>query len=127
MSIAGQENVSFGELGTYANYNTALGNHGINGLKTGNNDQNPGALLFTADIPTGNTTVQLTGSVMGASSLAAAIEASEALVASTGLNFEVVPYTQPGQVVGVARTAWGSSTPVRTRGALSLCDGRRQP
>lgn len=120
MSIAGQKKASLGESGTFKNYNTALGGHGINGLKTGNNDQNPGALLFTADIPKDGTVLQLTGSVMGAASLTEAIEASETLVASTGANFETVPYAQPGQVVGVAHTAWGSSAQVKTRGAVQL-------
>jgi hypothetical protein len=73
MDIARQDSASFGESGVYTNYNTALGKHGINGLKTGNNNQNPGALLFTADVQTGSHTLELSGSVMAAESLAGAI------------------------------------------------------
>lgn len=120
MDIARQDSASFGESGVYTNYNTALGKHGINGIKTGNNDQNPGALLFTADVQTGSHTLELSGSVMGAESLAGAIGASEALVESALQNFEAVSYTQAGQIVGEARTAWGASTPIRTKKALEL-------
>jgi D-alanyl-D-alanine carboxypeptidase (penicillin-binding protein 5/6) len=120
MDIARQDSASFGESGVYTNYNTALGKHGINGLKTGNNNQNPGALLFTADVQTGSHTLELSGSVMAAESLAGAIRASEALVESAGQNFEAISYARAGQIVGEARTAWGVSTPIRTKGALEL-------
>ncbi len=120
MQIASQKNAQFGELGLYANYNTALGTYGINGLKTGNNDQNPGALLYTADLLVGKQTVKLTGAVMGSDSLDGAIHSSQALVASLAANFIPTTYLRSGQIVGTARTAWGSTASVRAHGAVEL-------
>ncbi|MCA9328007.1 serine hydrolase, partial [Candidatus Saccharibacteria bacterium] len=46
--IASQKSASFPRAGTIYNYNSALGVSGIDGVKTGNNDQNLGGLLFSA-------------------------------------------------------------------------------
>ncbi|MFZ1249648.1 MAG: hypothetical protein WAQ24_05005 [Candidatus Saccharimonadales bacterium] len=120
MEIAAQTSAVLPGTGKVENYNTALGSNGITGLKTGNNDQNPGALLFTADVLIAGKTVKATGAVMGASSLAEAIEASEQLVKSIDQNFTDITYLRAGQKVGSIRTAWGQSTTVRTRSIMQI-------
>ncbi len=120
MEIAGQKSVSFPSAGEYTNYNRSLGINGINGLKTGNNDQNPGGLLFTADIPVGEQTIHVSGTVIGAASLSDALAASESLAGSVGKNFEFIRYTSAGQRIGTVRTAWGKTAPVTTLRAMEL-------
>ncbi len=120
MEIAGQRAVSFPSAGDYTNYNAALGRSGITGLKTGNNDQNPGALLFTADVPFSRGELHLNGAVLGATSLSDALTASQELVASAGNNFEAIRYAAAGQQVGTAKAKWGATSPVRVKNDLQL-------
>lgn len=127
MSIAGMKSITLPYAGELFNYNTALGRAGINGLKTGNNDQNKGGLLFTATVSVAGTPIQLSGAVLGSSTLAAAIAASESLVASTNANFVTTTYLQKGQPVGTAKAAWGASTPVAASDKLSLLHWKGQP
>ncbi|MGB4800261.1 MAG: hypothetical protein WBP03_01950 [Candidatus Saccharimonadales bacterium] len=120
MEIAGRKNVDFTYAGRYANYNTALGTAGITGLKTGNNDENPGGLLFTADVPLDRGVVHLSGAVIGGVSLPDAIHASEELVRSAATGFETIKYAQADQTVGNLGTAWGASTPIITHDSLEI-------
>lgn len=120
MQIAAQKSVVFPYAGEYENYNRALGQAGINGLKTGNNEQNPGALLFTADVPAGETNIHISGSVMGAESLQAALDQSVTLVSSLGDDFEKVTVANKNEPVGMLGTAWGKQAPVRVKGELSV-------
>ena len=120
MEIAGQKEVTFTYGGTFTNYNTALGTYGITGLKTGNNDENPGALLFTASVSTGHQPVQISGAVLGGDSLPQAITAAESLAASIPQNFEVVQLVQKNKKVGTLKTAWGTSTDVFTRQGATI-------
>ena len=120
MQIAGQKNVVLPYAGEYENYNRALGLAGINGLKTGNNDQNPGALLFTADLPLGQTKIQLSGAVMGAESLQDAIDKSVKVVSSLEDDFEKVIVAGQNEQVGTLVTAWGKTVPVLVKGELAI-------
>ncbi|QQS19580.1 D-alanyl-D-alanine carboxypeptidase [Candidatus Saccharibacteria bacterium] len=126
MEIAGQRTAVFPFGDEYENYNRVLGRAGINGLKTGNNDQNPGALLFTADLAVAGKTLQLSGAVMGAESLSAAMEASVNLVGSVDENFEQTTFVQKNQKVGTVRTAWGSVATVTAKDNLSLLRWKNQ-
>lgn len=120
MEIAGQKNVAFSYGGSYDNYNSALGTYGITGLKTGNNDENPGGLLVTATVPSGDLGTQLSGAVLGGSDLPQAIAAAQDLVASAAQNFETVQYVAAGQTVGKLTTAWGVQVPVVAEKKLTL-------
>ena len=126
MEIAGQKSVNFPGVGEYFNYNSALGVAGITGLKTGNNDQNPGGLLFTADAKNDRGEFHLSGAVLGAASLSEAIEASETLVASTATQFESVAYVKAGQQVGTAQAKWGARVPVQVKTPLVLTRWKSQ-
>lgn len=112
MEIAGKTNTELPLAGTVYNYNRALGNAGINGLKTGNNDGNRGALAFTADVQVAGRTLEVSGSVMGQDSLSEAIARSISLVSSVSQNFELVDVLAENEVVGEGMTSWGESATI---------------
>ena len=110
MEIAGKESTVLPVAGTVTNYDSVLGVNGITGLKTGNNDQDTGAFLFTAQSKVGSQTLNLTGAVMGAPDLGTALQNSTQLVASLQKDFEQTTIVSSGQSVGSVKTAWGQST-----------------
>lgn len=118
--IVSQKSANFPYAGTMYNYNTALGNSGINGIKTGNNDANPGGLLYSASANADGQQVALTGAVLNSADLSAAIAASEALVQSAPANFERVVYAQKNQRIGEVSTEWGAAEPVRMSSQLDI-------
>lgn len=120
MEIASQSHADLPVAGTVYNYDTLLGTQGVTGLKTGNNNADPGAFLFTANVPVGSSSVAVSGAVMGAPSLNQALTSSKTIIASLGGAFEQVPIARRQQVVGQMQTAWGSNTPILTSSRLQL-------
>ncbi len=120
MSIVGKKSVTLPGIGTYTNYNTALGTAGINGFKTGNNEQNKGALLFTGDLDIDGQTVRISGTVMGQDSLQQALDASVQLMSSISQNFSATTYLTARQQVGTATTAWGEAVPIIAKSDAKL-------
>lgn len=112
MEIAGQESAVFPLSGEMNNYNSILGQGGITGLKTGNNEQNLGGFLFTGRTQAAGKSIEFAGSILGASSLSEALESSQALVASLPGNFEKVVVAQSSQEVGTVTTQWGGTAAV---------------
>lgn len=120
MEIAGQASATFPLSGQMTNYNTILGKNGITGLKTGNNEQNPGALLWTGKTSVANRTLQFAGAVAGASDLAEALESSRMLAASLPQNFEKLTIAHAEQVVGRLTTQWGSTADIVFEAPVSI-------
>lgn len=120
MSIASLKSAVLPNVGTVYNYNSALGSNGITGLKTGNNDQNKGALLFTAKVQVAGKSIGISGAILGQDSLESAMTASSNLVGSVGPNFEDYTYVNKGQVIGTAKTAWGTSVPIVAKKTAQL-------
>lgn len=127
MQIAGERSATFPIAGTVQNYDTMLGVNGITGLKTGNNEVDAGAFLFTATARIGSKDVSLTGAVMGANDLDAALQASAQLVTSAARGFEQTTFTRAGQAVGVMSTAWGQQSPIVTPVSLQLVRWKATP
>jgi len=127
MEIAGKSTATLPVVGTVSNYDTILGQHGITGLKTGNNDVDLGAFLFTAEAQVGGKTLPLTGAVMGASSLDAALQDSSQLAASLQRGFEQLTVATAGQPVGSLQTAWGSRVPIVSQQALQVVRWKGTP
>jgi D-alanyl-D-alanine carboxypeptidase (penicillin-binding protein 5/6) len=127
MEIAGKSETTLPVVGAVSNYDTILGQNGITGLKTGNNDADPGAFLFTANARIGDKTILLTGSVMGASDLTTALRSSSQLAAALRTNFEPVTVAQAGQPVGSLKSAWGASTAITTTDQLELVRWKGTP
>ena len=112
VAIAGQEATVLPIAGRVTNYDTVLGQNGITGLKTGNNDADPGAFIFTATTTIGDLTIPLAGAVIGASSLNAALQESSQLAGSLEHGFEQVTVATAGRSVGTMRAAWGAAAPI---------------
>lgn len=127
MQIAGESSADFPVVGPMGNYDTVLGENGITGLKTGNNDADPGAFLFTSNVQVGNRNILLTGAVMGAGDLDTALNGASSLSAELQKDFEEVDVTTANQTVGTMETAWGASSPIVTSGALQLVRWKATP
>jgi len=127
MEIAGKPSATFPVVGTVSNYDTILGINGITGLKTGNNDTDLGAFLFTADARVGDGTVPLTGAILGAPALSAALQDTTLLVKSLEQGFEQVTPVHAHQQVGTIRTAWSGTTPLVTTDQLRLIRWKATP
>jgi D-alanyl-D-alanine carboxypeptidase (penicillin-binding protein 5/6) len=127
LQIAGQQRATLPVAGTVRNYNTILGVNGITGLKTGNNDADPGAFLFTANTQMDGQTIPLTGAVMGAANLDIALRNTTQLVASMQQSFEQISVATSGQQVGTMRTAWNTAVPITTRGPLQIVRWKATP
>ncbi|TAH32397.1 D-alanyl-D-alanine carboxypeptidase [Candidatus Saccharibacteria bacterium] len=109
MEIAGQKSAVLPLTGTVTNYNFALGQQGVIGIKTGNNDQNTGALLYAATVPVDGKNITVTGAVMGAGTLGQALRDTVTLLASVPQNFSAVQLAAKGQKVATYQAPWGAS------------------
>lgn len=120
MEIAGQTSANLPVVGRVANYNSVLGEAGIDGLKTGNNDEDPGAFLFTASVMVDGTKLPVVGVVMGASDLNVALNQAPLTVNSLSQAFGVVTIAQAGSTIGSLQTAWGTHTDLVADHAVQL-------
>lgn len=127
MEIVGESTADLPGIGTVYNYDTLLGTHGITGIKTGNNDTDQGAFLFSATAHVGNTDIPLTGAILGAPALSAALQDTTLLVDSLTQGFEQVSPLGTGGQVGTLRTAWTGSVPLVTTRTLSLVRWKATP
>jgi len=127
MEIAGKRSTALPGVGTVYNYDTMLGTSGITGLKTGNNDADPGAFLFTANVQIDSKTIPVTGAVMDAPDLHTALQNSAQLVDSLQQGFEPVSAASAGQSVGNLHAAWGASSSIIAKNALQLVRWRTNP
>ncbi len=94
--------------GLVKNYNTMIGQEGIIGIKTGNNDEDKGAFLFAAKntIPGSNKQGITVGAVMGGPSLYAALKDSQGLIKDSLNNYSVNTFPKANQVVGYYKAPW---------------------
>lgn len=127
VQIAGQSSADMPIAGTVTNYDTVLGQSGIDGLKTGNNTADPGAFLFTATKQVGDTNIRLSGTVMEAPDLNTALRESVQLAASAEQGFEQVNVVQAGQTVGSLRAKWGASVPITASSSVHLVRWKATP
>ncbi len=127
LQIAGQRYTTLPVAGIVYNYNTILGQNGITGLKTGNNDSDPGAFLFTATVHIGGKDIPLTGAVMGADDLSSALQEASQLSTSLQQGFEQATVAQAGQAVGSLKTAWGASVAIKAAKPLQVIRWKGTP
>lgn len=118
--ITAEKSTVLPAAGIVNNYNTVLGVNGINGIKTGNNDEDPGAFLFSASLRVGDKHVPVTGAVMGAVDLPTALQSATRLSAAMQQGFEEVTVAKAGQAVGAMRTAWGATQPIVTAKRIAV-------
>jgi D-alanyl-D-alanine carboxypeptidase (penicillin-binding protein 5/6) len=106
--IALQTRANLPVAGTVYNYNAALGKSGITGLKTGNNDQDPGAFLFTATVPVEGKNMTVVGAVLNQPSLYNALVSAIPLVQSLQNGFTQRTELTKDQVVVTYKAPWGA-------------------
>lgn len=94
--IVNEKQATIPVAGTIDNVNSLLGTHGINGVKTGNNDQDKGAFMGarTVTLPNGRT-VQLVSVVMGAPSLKKALNDSVPVLDTAAQNLVIKTVNTP--------------------------------
>lgn len=127
MEIAGKSSTELPVAGTVTNYDTILGTNGITGLKTGNNDADPGAFLFTAHSTVAGKGIDVTGAVMGAPDLGTALQDSTQLVASLQDDFENATVVSAGDSVGTMSTAWGQKSSLVATKTVQLVRWKATP
>jgi len=126
-TIVGEKSVAIPESGTVRNTNNLLGQHGIVGIKTGNNDQDPGAYLLAAKYQTQGHTVTIVGAVMGAHNISAAKQAGVQLLLSAQPNFTTRTIVAKGQTVGTYRVPWASPVAITADQDLTVFGWRGTP
>lgn len=92
--IAAQSTAEIPVQGTIRNVNFLLGQDGIVGLKTGNNDQDPGAFLFASKQVIGTQTIAIIGAVMNGPDLWTAMNDSIVLLRNATSGFTTVHINQ---------------------------------
>jgi D-alanyl-D-alanine carboxypeptidase (penicillin-binding protein 5/6) len=119
-NLVNQSSAQLPVQGTVHNYNVLLGQHGIVGIKTGNNDQDTGAYVFASRQRIGNQSVLIVGAVMNGSSLWGAMQSALPLLASATRGFSVLPVAAAEQAVAAYHPAWGKQIAANTSRSASL-------
>jgi serine-type D-Ala-D-Ala carboxypeptidase (penicillin-binding protein 5/6) len=111
--IVDMPQVTLPVAGVAYNVNSALGQDGIVGVKTGSTSQAGGCLAFAAVRTVAGRQVTIVGVVLGVhataaqpSELGGVISASERLLATVGGDLEHVQVVSPGAVFGRVTSAW---------------------
>jgi len=120
MQIAGTKSATFETAGEVFNVDTLLDDGILTGLKTGSNDGNTGGFIFTSKTKIAGQSINVVGAIVNAGSAANAVSESEKLAASIAHNFYAVKFTRAGQKIGIAKTAWGSSTAIESAKDTSI-------
>jgi D-alanyl-D-alanine carboxypeptidase (penicillin-binding protein 5/6) len=107
--IVAQPNADLPVAGTIRNVNQLLGRQDIVGIKTGNNDEDPGVFLGAATATIGNHQATVITALLGSTSLWVAMHDSLALIASAQNNFATIQALASGSAVGNYRLPWGGS------------------
>ena len=119
-SIVSQNSAEIPVAGTVYNVNTILGDGGVIGIKTGNNDADLGAFMFAAKQTVGGQPLTLVGAVMGAANLRSALLDTLPVISSTAANFKPVTLATAGRIVGSVTTPWQSATIIATKPLAGL-------
>lgn len=104
-AIVDESSVTLPVAGTVQNFNTALGQNGIIGIKTGNTDQAGGALLYAATYQG----LTVLGVALGAPDLGTATHDAPEVLDSFEQQLTHVTAVHLGQVLGSYRLPWGGT------------------
>lgn len=106
--------------GTIRNVNVLLGQEGIVGIKTGNNDQDPGCFLFASTHTIGEQKIIIVGVIMDGPTLGTAMWDSLPLIRSAAQAFSVVTVARAGDPVGSYRVPWQSAVSATVQHDLTI-------
>ena len=106
--------------GTILNVNVLLGDEGIVGIKTGNNDQDLGSFLFASRQNIGSQTVTVIGVIMDGPNLGTAMWNALPLISTTVAAFNNVNVVKAGTTIASYTTAWGNQGTIVAQNDLSI-------
>jgi serine-type D-Ala-D-Ala carboxypeptidase (penicillin-binding protein 5/6) len=113
--IVAMPQVTLPAAGVAYNVNSALGQDGIVGVKTGSTPQAGGCLVFSAIKAVAGTQATIVGAVLGVQStaaqpseLAGVISAAKTLLDSVSGDMEHLQVVRPGTVLATVHSAWTS-------------------
>lgn len=92
--------------GTIYNVNRLLGQDGINGIKTGNNDADNGCYLFSANQTVGPHRITVVGVIMGGPNLSAVFRDTPPMITGVASNFSERIIIPAGTVIGSYSAPW---------------------
>ncbi len=104
--IVGESSATIPVQGPVHNVNFLLGQNGIDGIKTGNNDTDPGCFLIATKYSIGNQQLTLVGVVMNAANVADAMRDARTLVMDAGKGFAAVHVVSTGDVIAQYAVPW---------------------
>lgn len=120
MEIAAKKTATLPVVGTVSSTNNALGQDGINGLKTGTSDEAGNCYLFTAEHTFGtDQTVTFVGSVLGAVTEESRFSVAQQLLQAAYGDYQQVTVAKQGQSLGTVTSAWGQTASVTPADDLS--------
>ncbi len=96
-------------IGPIDNTNELLGEHGVNGLKTGTTDEAGACLLFSARVKVDGVKATLVGVILGAPSHPQLDATVPPLLASVKKGLHAVQLARAGQPFATYHTAWGET------------------
>jgi len=108
--IVSQPQADVPVAGTVRNTNFLLGQNGIVGIKTGNNDQDAGVFIGASKQTVGGQQITVVSAIMNASNLRSVLTASQPLLMSAPANFSITTLAKAGTVIGTYTAPWGDST-----------------
>ncbi|TFC25360.1 D-alanyl-D-alanine carboxypeptidase [Cryobacterium sp. MDB1-18-2] len=108
-SIVSEKTATLPTIGTVTNTNEMLGEHGVDGIKTGTTDEAGACLLFSADFTVGDTTVTLVGVLLGGTTHDTLDADIGRLIESVKPGFREVTLTEAGASYGTYASVWGQN------------------
>jgi D-alanyl-D-alanine carboxypeptidase (penicillin-binding protein 5/6) len=94
-------------IGLIENTNELLGEHGVDGIKTGTTDEAGACLLFSARVTVGGVKATLVGVILGAVTHEQLDATVPPLLTSVKKGLHAVPLARAGQAFATYHTAWG--------------------
>jgi len=125
--IVQQSSATIPVQGEIRNVNALLGQDGIIGLKTGNNDQDKGAFLFAAVQSISGQNVTLIGAIMDGPTLGQAMWSALPLIKSMTAGFTSVTIAKQGTALGTYNVPWRSTVQAIAEQDLTMLTWRGQP
>jgi D-alanyl-D-alanine carboxypeptidase (penicillin-binding protein 5/6) len=108
-SIVSLPSASLPTIGTVKNTNKLLGEHGVDGIKTGTTDEAGACLLFSTDFAVDGKNVTVVGVVLGGNTHPELNDAIAELIESVKPGFQEVDLTDKGTTYGTYTTPWGQT------------------
>jgi D-alanyl-D-alanine carboxypeptidase (penicillin-binding protein 5/6) len=118
--IVGQKEATIPLMGPVANFNTAIGQSGIVGIKSGNLPSGASFLFAGSEQVSGGPLVMVYGALLGLPAPSDTFSAARALLDSARASLRTETIVVPGQPVGRYETGWGGAAPIIATQALAV-------